>query len=61
MEQERNIKQFNSNVHKQKQRKYIRIRMWVSLNELELQKVNSVQIKSVFFVKKAIHGITKSF
>ena len=46
MKQERNNKQFNSSSHKQKERKYIRIS--VSLNELELQRVNSVPIKSVF-------------
>ena len=49
MKKERNNKQFNSSSHKQKERKYIRIRMYVSLNELELQRVNGVPIKSIFF------------
>ena len=51
MRQERNNKKFNSNARKHNERKYIRIRMYVSMNELELQKVNSVQIKSIFFMK----------
>ena len=51
MRQERNNKQFNSNAHKHNERKYIRIRMYVSMNELESSKVNSVEIKSICFMK----------
>ena len=51
MRQERNNKQFYSNARKHNERKYIRIRMYVSMNELESSKVNSVEIKSICFMK----------